>query len=34
LLARHASQVYDALGLAPSLDDHRRVLAVIRMPSW
>ena len=30
-VARHASQIYDALGLAPSLDDHRRVLAVIRL---
>lgn len=30
-VARHASQIYDALGLAPNLDDHRRVLAVIRL---
>jgi hypothetical protein len=26
--ARRASQIYEALGLAPSLADHRRVLAV------
>jgi DNA-binding NarL/FixJ family response regulator len=26
----HASHVYDQLGLVPSEDDHRRVLAVIR----
>jgi DNA-binding NarL/FixJ family response regulator len=32
-VARHASQIYDALGLAQSLDDHRRVLAVIRLLS-
>lgn len=32
-VARHASQIYDALGLAPSLDDHRRVLAVLRLLS-
>ena len=30
-VARHASQIYAALGLAPSLDDHRRVLAVVRL---
>jgi DNA-binding NarL/FixJ family response regulator len=29
-VARHAAQIYDALGLPPSLDDHRRVLAVVR----
>lgn len=27
---RHASHIYDQLGLPPSDDDHRRVLAVIR----
>jgi DNA-binding NarL/FixJ family response regulator len=27
---RHASNIYDQLGLPPSEDDHRRVLAVIR----
>ena len=29
-VARHAAQIYDTLGLPPSLDDHRRVLAVVR----
>ncbi|MCF7552295.1 response regulator transcription factor [Pseudonocardia sp. WMMC193] len=29
-VARHAAQIYDALDLPPSLDDHRRVLAVVR----
>jgi DNA-binding NarL/FixJ family response regulator len=29
-VARHAAQIYDSLGLPPSLDDHRRVLAVVR----
>ena len=29
-VARHAAQLYDALGLPPNLDDHRRVLAVVR----
>ena len=29
-VARHAAQIYDALGLPPNLDDHRRVLAVVR----
>jgi DNA-binding NarL/FixJ family response regulator len=29
-VARHAAQNYDTLGLPPSLDDHRRVLAVVR----
>jgi DNA-binding NarL/FixJ family response regulator len=32
-VARHASSIYDVLGLAASLDDHRRVLAVIRLLS-
>jgi DNA-binding NarL/FixJ family response regulator len=27
---QHASNIYDQLGLPPSDDDHRRVLAVIR----
>jgi len=27
--AKHVSHVYDALGLAPAADDHRRVLAVV-----
>ena len=29
-VARHSSHVYEALGLAESPDDHRRVLAVVR----
>ena len=29
-VARHAAQIYDTLGLPPSLDDNRRVLAVVR----
>ncbi|MBN9112271.1 MAG: response regulator transcription factor [Pseudonocardia sp.] len=29
-VARHAAQIYDTLDLPPSLDDHRRVLAVVR----
>jgi DNA-binding NarL/FixJ family response regulator len=29
-VARHAAQIYDTLSLPPSLDDHRRVLAVVR----
>lgn len=29
-VVEHASNIYDALGLAPSDDEHRRVLAVIR----
>lgn len=29
-VTRHAAQIYDTLGLPPSLDDHRRVLAVVR----
>ncbi|WP_181780586.1 response regulator transcription factor [Pseudonocardia pini] len=29
-VARHAAQIYDALELPPSPDDHRRVLAVVR----
>jgi DNA-binding NarL/FixJ family response regulator len=28
--AKHVSHVYDALGLAPAADDHRRVLAVVQ----
>ncbi|MGD9986310.1 response regulator [Pseudonocardia sp.] len=29
-VARHAAQIYDTLDLPPNLDDHRRVLAVVR----
>lgn len=29
-VTRHVSHVYDALGLAPAGEDHRRVLAVVR----
>jgi DNA-binding NarL/FixJ family response regulator len=29
-VARHVSHVYDALGLPPAEEDHRRVLAVVR----
>ena len=29
-VARHASHVYDTLGLEPTEEDHRRVLAVVR----
>lgn len=29
-VAQHASHIYESLGLPPSEDDHRRVLAVIR----
>lgn len=29
-VVRHASNLYDALGLQPSADEHRRVLAVLR----
>ena len=29
-VVQHASHIYDALGLSPSDDDHRRVLAVLR----
>jgi DNA-binding NarL/FixJ family response regulator len=29
-VVQHASHIYDALGLTPSDDDHRRVLAVLR----
>ncbi|HSU10193.1 MAG TPA: response regulator transcription factor [Pseudonocardia sp.] len=29
-VGRHAAQIYDTLGLPLSLDDHRRVLAVVR----
>lgn len=29
-VVRHVSHLYDELGLAPSADDHRRVLAVLR----
>jgi DNA-binding NarL/FixJ family response regulator len=29
-VARHAAQIYDALELPPSPEDHRRVLAVVR----
>ena len=29
-VTRHAAQIYDALDLPPSPDDHRRVLAVVR----
>ena len=32
-VVRHASHIYDALGLAPADDDHRRVLAVLRFLS-
>jgi DNA-binding NarL/FixJ family response regulator len=32
-VVRHASQIYDALGLSSTPDDHRRVLAVVRMLS-
>ena len=28
-VVQHASHIYDALGLPPNGDDHRRVLAVI-----
>ena len=29
-MVHHASRIYDVLGLTPSADDHRRVLAVIQ----
>ena len=29
-VVRHASHIYDALGIAPSASDHRRVLAVVQ----
>ena len=29
-VVHHASRIYDVLGLPPSADDHRRVLAVIQ----
>ena len=29
-VVQHVSHIYDALGLPPSDDDHRRVLAVLR----
>ncbi len=29
-VVRHASHIYDALGIAPSASDHRRVLAAVR----
>jgi DNA-binding NarL/FixJ family response regulator len=29
-VVQHASNIYDELGLPPSQDDHRRVLAVVR----
>lgn len=29
-VSKHASQIYEELGLEPCLDDHRRVLAVMR----
>ena len=29
-VVQHASHIYNALGLSPSDDDHRRVLAVLR----
>ena len=29
-VVKHVSHVYDALGIAPCADDHRRVLAVVR----
>ncbi len=29
-VVRHVSRIYDQLGLAPSGEDHRRVLAVAR----
>jgi DNA-binding NarL/FixJ family response regulator len=32
-VVKHASQIYDRLGLRPSPDDHRRVLAVARFLS-
>jgi DNA-binding NarL/FixJ family response regulator len=32
-VVHHASRIYDVLGLPPSTDDHRRVLAVIQFLS-
>ena len=32
-VVKHVSHVYDALGIAPCADDHRRVLAVVRYMS-
>ncbi len=29
-VVQHVSRIYDELGLPPSGDDHRRVLAVVR----
>lgn len=29
-VGKHVSHVYEALGLAPTDEDHRRVLAVVR----
>jgi len=33
-VVHHASHIYDQLGLVPSDDDHRRVLAVARYLTW
>jgi DNA-binding NarL/FixJ family response regulator len=32
-VVQHVSRIYDALGLPPSPDDHRRVLAALRYAS-